>query len=912
MGRLQSSVGLVTGTNINSTVDQLIALSAQSRDRLQAKISQFGQQQTALAELTASVIGVQIAGKQLSNADVFHARTATSSNADAISVKAASNAGTGTYEIRTLQVAATHTARSERGFASSQTPLGVSGNLEISSGGFLEQTTSLSELNQGRGVQRGSIRITDRAGKTADIDLSGARTIDDVIETINTASGIRVRATADADRISLQDLTGETASNLRVDELGQGETAADLGLYGIDVAANEAHGADLNPPNAAAARLTPLAKLGVKLGASTDLKVTLSDGSSLSLNLDPSSEDSAPTTVGELIDAINAKASGKFSASLSAESDRIVFQDLTSGSDTFSLADGAGAALASALRVDGDAVGGQLTSRSFIKPLRGTSLEDLGGGRGLQTLTTLELQTRDGATASVDLSQAKTIQQVADKINASGLRLNAKLDDSGTGLRIRDLSGGSAANFKIESSDSTATTLGIASDTEDTIVDGRSLNRQFVDRATNLTSLNQSAGLGTGSFTITDSAGVSGAVNLGISQISTVGELIDGINALAINVEAKINERGDGIQLVDKANGSGTLEVVDFGTAGIAKSLGIAGSATSQTIGGESVSAIVGGELDSFAFAATDTLESVVAKINETGRFATASIVTDDNGLARLQLQSKRAGQAGRLSIDSSSPGFAIGTASRGQDAQISISVDNGPERFLSAVDGVFTDETSGLTLTLKQLSDDPLTVRVSKNPDSVTKAAQTLVDQYNKLVDKLTSLTFFNAANQEVGLLFGTSEALRINLNYGKLLSGQVGGAGSIKSFASVGIRLNDQGKLTLDTDKLVSAIERDSNAVTEFFTKDDTGAIAQLDKIADQIAGPNTSLLINRTETLGLNIQRGNDRVAAMNKRLDSERTRLLKSYYASEAAIAKLQSNQTALDSIQSMSFFSDTSS
>ncbi len=909
MGRLQSSVGLVTGTNIQSTVDQLIAFSGQPRDRLQSNITQLGQQQNAIAELTASIIGVQIAGKSLASPDVFQSRKATSSDTDSLSATAGSSVSTGSYEIRTVQLAATHTARSQRSFSSATATLGAAGKIDIAAGGFLEQTTPLGELNLGRGVQRGSIRLTDRSGRTADIDLSNARTVDDVIETINAASGVRVRATADADRITLQDLSGLTVSNLRVEDIGLGETAADLGLSGIDVAANEAHGFDLNPPNSDAARLTSLSSLGIKFGSGTDLLATFSDGSSLALDFN-AADAAGPSTVGELLDAINAQANGKFTASLSAEADRIVFADLTTGSSDFTLADGVGAAVASTLRVDREATVGEIVSRSIVKPLRGTSLEDLGGGKGLAALTTLDLQTRDGATASVDLSTAKTIQQVADLINASGLSLSVKLDDSDTGLRLRDLSGGTTANFVISSGDSTANTLGIASDSADAIVDGRSLERQFVDRSTTLASLNQGRGPGVGSFTITDSAGKSSAVNIGVSAFATVGELIDGINALSVDVEAKINERGDGIQLVDRASGGGRLKVVDFGASGSAKALGIVGEATTQTIDGESVSAIVGGELDSFEFSATDTLESLVTRINETGRFATASVVIDDSGNSRLQLLSKKAGAAGRLSIDSTSAGLAIATTSRGQDAQISISSDNGPERFLSSVDGVFKDDSTGLALTLKQLSDDPVRITVDKNPDAVTKAAKTFVDQYNKLVDKLNSLTFYNADTQEVGLLFGTSEALRINLNYGKLLSGQVRGAGDIKSFAAVGIRLNDQGKLELDSDKLVAAIESDSTAVVDFFTKKDTGAIAQLDKVADRLAGANSSLLINRTETLGLKIQRNTERVAAMNQRLESERTRLLKSYYASEAAIAKLQSNQTALDSIQSYSSYTST--
>ncbi len=912
MGRLQSTVGLVTGTNIQGTVDQLIALSGQPRDRLKASVDQLGKQQVGIAELTASVIGVQLAGRQLSNVDVFQSRKATSSEADALSVKASSSAATGGYAVRTVQLAATHSARSQRTFDSATAAIGVAGKLEIAPGGFLEQTTSLSELNQGRGVQPGSIRITDRSGKTTDVDLSQARTIDDVLETINSASGVRVRATADSDRISLQDLSGETVSNLRVEDIGLGETAIDLGLYGINVASNQAQGADLNPPSAAAARLTSLSSLGIKLGVGSDLVAKLQDNTALSINFNPTAGGTSPATVGELLDFINDKGAGRLNASLSPEADRIVFQDLTSGAGTFSLADGGGAAVASALRVDGVTSGGTATSRSLVKPLRGTSLEDLGGGRGLGPLTNLNLQTRSGATAIIDLSGAKTIQQVADTINASGLEISAKLDDSGTGLRLRDLSGGTTTNFKISSSDSTASTLGIEFDRADTIVDGRSLNRQFVDRATTVASLNQGRGLGTGSFTITDSAGVKSAVNLGVTSAQTVGELIDGINALSVNVEARINERGDGIQLIDRAGGSGKLAVVDVGAAGSAKLLGIAGEATTQTIGGQSVSAIVGGELDSFSYAATDTLESIVTRINETSRFATASIVKDDFGQSRLQLSSKRNGEVGRLSIDSTSPDFSFITTARGQDAQITIATSGGSERFLSSADGVFADEATGLSLTLKQLAESSVQVNVDKNPEAVTKAAQSLVDQYNKMSDKLKSLTFFNAATQEVGLLFGTSEALRISTGYGKTFSGAIQGAGSIKSFSAVGIRLDDQGKLTLDVAKLTAALDNNPDAVTEFFTKADTGAAARLSKLADQIAGPNTSLLINRTETLGLQMQRGNERIDVLNKRLENERNRLLKSYYASEAAIAKLQSNQSALSQIQSYSSFTSSSS
>ena len=83
MGRIQSSIGLITGTDIGGTVDQLVALSGRPRDRLVNSTTLLQQEQQSLAELTAAVIGVQLAGQKLANTSTFRSKTATSSNSDA-------------------------------------------------------------------------------------------------------------------------------------------------------------------------------------------------------------------------------------------------------------------------------------------------------------------------------------------------------------------------------------------------------------------------------------------------------------------------------------------------------------------------------------------------------------------------------------------------------------------------------------------------------------------------------------------------------------------------------------------------------------------------------------------------------------------------------------------------------------
>ncbi len=917
MGRIQSSIGLITGTNITGTVDQLMAISGKPRDRLIAQNETRAAQQQTIAELTASVIGVQLGGDRLKSTAIFRSKKAESSNTDALSATTGNGASPASHTINTIQTAATHDVRSLQRFASNATPLGFTGKINVRPGDkLLDDSIALSELNHGRGVQAGKIRITDRSGASADIDLSKVRTIDDVITAINDA-GVAVHATTENNALKLIDQSGSTLSNLRVEQLGDAETAADLGLWGIDSASNSVTGLEIDRP----------------------------DG---------------------------------------------------------------------------------------VDSLRGAALTELGGGAGIGTLTNLDITLSDGNSASIDLSTATTTSEIIDAINGSGLKLIAKLNDSRNGFQIRDVSGGED-DFTISSSDSTASALGIDVSTSNDIVVGKNLNRQTVTAETKLSDLNRGQGIGEGSFKITDSSGAISAVNIKASGITTVGGLIEAINDLGIGVTASLNDLGDGIAIIDTASGTGTLKIENTGNGTTATQLGIAGTATEQTVGGSTVSALIGTQSDSIEVVATDTLDSIVAKLNKDPRYAKASVTTNDDGTFSLRLKSTVGGEAGKLAINTTGFNLDLRTDTRGQDAVISVSTDGGIERFLRSSDGVFdldnssanksisgstllselnggtgigigsikitdslgavsalntrvqnittvgelidginalglgitasinesgdgiqvidtaggtgklkiedvgngaiaanlklageatkqtiggaqvnalvgsstaTSDTSsgGVVLTIKQLSDSPITVTVSDNPEAVTKAVETFVNQYNLLIDKLDKVTFYDGETGEQGLLFGSNEANRIRDGYSRLLSGRVSQAGDFRSLSQVGIRINSEGKLELNSSKLTEAIEENSSAVEAFFATKDTGLASRLSDLADRIAGPESSMLISRTITIRETIDRTNNRIDQLSSRLDKERERLLKQFYSTEDALAKLQSNSSAIDQIK----------
>jgi flagellar hook-associated protein 2 len=799
MGRLQTSIGLITGTNIVGTVDQLIAISGRSRDRLVAQTKDLQSQQTAITELTALVIGVQFAGKNLNTASQYQARQATSSNAAALSVSAETSAELGAIKARATQIASTQAFQSKGLTTDTDASLGFTGSINLRAGGFINSSVSVDKLNQGRGIDRGAIRITDRSGKSEDIDLSKATTIDEVINTINNASTVRVRATTVGDSIQLTDLTGATASNLRVTEVGDGETAADLGLYGIDVANASATGTD-------------------------------------------------------------------------------IFGDITDTTPS---------------------------------GLQGVSLSKLAGGQGVGALTSINITATNGTTTNVDLSSATTTQDIIRLINASGAPVEARINESSTGFRIRDLSGGSSNAFSISSTDNTAQKLGIAQSSSSRVIEGSSLEGQVVASDTKLSSLRQGRGVDAGSFRITNSQGAGATINLSDAATATVDDLIDRINASGISVTASINSTGDGIAIVDTSNGSGSFTIANTGTDTTAADLGFNVAAKSAVSGNTTTRTIEARQADSIAVDAGDSLEDIVDKFNTTSKFATASITTLDDGKKAIAIRSARGGDSGRLSVTTTGLDLGFQTTVGGKDAILEIEQADGSKRQLRSSDGVFKDVTAGVSLTAKETTSEFVNIEVARDTKPAVSNIKALVTQYNKVVDRLDALTVFNQDSGEVGLLFGTTEALRIETSYTRVLSGQIFGAGSFKSIGELGLGFNDKGQLELNETKLTEKLNENGDAVTEFLTKKDTGLIARLDSVAERIAGINNSLLLSKNGSLNARIQRNTEQTESMNLRLNNERERLLKQYFAAEQAISKLQSNQSYLSQIQSIANASNQS-
>lgn len=116
-------------------------------------------------------------------------------------------------------------------------------------------TTPLSQLNDGKGVNiatsGGDFQITRTDGTSFNVSLAGAKTVQDVINDINTASGgvgVNASFSTTGNSIVLTDSAGG-AGTLTVTQINNSTAAADLGLT-TPAVGNTITGSDANPVTA--------------------------------------------------------------------------------------------------------------------------------------------------------------------------------------------------------------------------------------------------------------------------------------------------------------------------------------------------------------------------------------------------------------------------------------------------------------------------------------------------------------------------------------------------------------------------------------------------------------------------------------------------------------------------------------
>lgn len=908
MGRIQTDVGLFTGIDYGEIVDQLMKLAATTRNNLAKRTESLKAERTALADLTARLLAVQYVTDNLGTAAVFEKREVSSSQPELISATVAGSPIEGTYRFTPLRTAQRQQLISA-GFRSSSDGIGT-GAITFRFGPDVERELALDALRGGAGVERGAIRITDRSGASAEIDLSTVQTIGDVLDAISNNTRINVAAVAEGDRVRLIDRTGLEYSNLKVQEVGGGSTAASLGLAEIDVAETAADGQDI----VSLSGDLDLAHLNdgngiTRHSALPDILYELRDGTNGSIDLAPiipgGSEVAEEMTLGEILDAINAAAPEKLRVEIAADGDRLVIRDLTEGSGVFRIQSTPESQAADELGIAGESAEGEITGRRLLGGLQSVLVASLGGSEGLGSLGALNLTDRSGATGTVMLGGLETLEQAIAAINSSGVGIAASVNPAKNGILLRDTTGAEASNMVVASGDATQTAekLNIAVDGAVTAQNSGDLRQRIVSENTRLADLNGGQGVHQGKIRITDSGGASSTIAV-TSKIETVGDLVREINRAGSRVYAELNAAGDGIWIRDAAGGSGTLRVEDVDSTAAAD-LHLLGTSQTREIDGQTVQVVDGSATYRIDIGAGESLDDLVERINSLGGPLRAMTVFDGSTRPyRLSLTSAASGSAGAVVVDASELGIECREIAAARDALLALGEANsaGANVLIASRSNVFDEVIAGVRLEIHGASANPVTIGVASSDIDLAANMQAFAENYNRFRESLLEYTKYDAETDTRAVLNGDATALRLDTELSYWLSGRFRGAGSIESLAELGVGMNDDGTLSFDPAALKARFADDPDAVKRFFTDETSGLSAKFHSLSQRLSGIDDSLLTSRYETLTRQIEDSEDRIASMDKQLETRRERLMQQFYQMELAIAKLQSNMSFLDSIK----------
>ncbi len=928
-----SSSGLISGIDTRSLVEQLLSIEARPKVLAIGRMTTLQSEQSAFLGLNQALLSLKTSSSALYDDDVFKATTATSGNLSVLTATTSNSAQPGTYQFLVHQLV-TNSQYMSTGYGDADTT-GI-GATEISfefGHGNLHTETELGSLNGGDGVGRGKIRITDSSGTTEVIDLTTAVTLDDVLDAINSNEDLSVTASVDGDGLKIVDNAGG-GGNLTVANEGTYNTAADLGIEGssgsgtitgsnINYLSTETTLASLNDGNGV------FVENSAGIGA-TSFVITTADGGSFDIVLgerdDGDDTENAVTTIQGVIDRIDEITGGDVTASLAADGVSISLTDNTAGGSTFEVTAGllGNEQTARDLGIFTSGAGGVISGDRVVSAMNSVMLKRLNGGAGLSGDTKLNIFDRDGNAETFSIDENVSLSDVIDMINDSViLDVTASYNEVGNGIEITDSSGGSG-NMIITGD--AADDLGIFTDVAgvaSNTVTGTNLQHQYVSRSTLLDDLNYGKGVNTGSFQITDATGAQSTVTIGSSE-KTVEDVLDKINSRGLDINARINDNGDGIIIESTAGTSGVAVMkIESSSGTTAKDLGILGEGSEVA---DEDNFIDGSYERKVELESTDTLNDIIQKIADSNANVSATLINDGTGTKpyHLSFTSTISGMAGNMLVDVTGADLGLDSLTEAQDSIVFFgSSDPAKGILLRSSTNSLDDVIDGVNIDLLSTSTTAVELTIARDTETMVTGVNTFIDDFNSIITRIKDLGRYDAEKETRGVLLGNSTVSRIQSQLYRTIQSDAEGVDTqYTNLAQLGIYIGEGGMMQVDDERLREAINNDLEAVENLFaahklssvqddeivegvtTSSDSlkfdslgigGLIAELvENLTNSIDG--TLTMVNSNYDSRIDIQQ--KRIEAFDVQLDAKRQLLESQFAAMEMALASLQNQSAAL--------------
>lgn len=397
--------------------------------------------------------------------------------------------------------------------------------------------------------------------------------------------------------------------------------------------------------------------------------------------------------------------------------------------------------------------------------------------------------------------------------------------------------------------------------------------------------------------TTTATSSDSTSANISTSSGAAAGNYSIGISKLAAGQSVVTNTA---LTSSTSTLGSGTLSI----------ELGSWDSTTTPpTFTGKAGAASV-----SVTIAATDTLDDIRTKINNSGSGVNATIVNDASG-ARLVMQSANTGasngfritatdndganaDASGLSTLAYNPAASTAGTSLKQSASNAEATINGVS--VSSATNTLSDVMSGITLTLGKVTTSNVNVVVAQDTAAISKAINDFATSYTSLANLIRDNTKYDASTKVAGTLQGDNTAVSLQQQFRAVLRSNGGGSSTFTNLSSVGLEMSTTGTLTVNSTKLTSALNNTAelkklfNFTATSGTQSD-GLATQLRTLADRVTGMD-GLLSARTTGLNATLKTNQTQQDKLEDRASLYEKRLRAQYSALDTKMAGISSTSS----------------
>ncbi|MBV1952475.1 MAG: flagellar filament capping protein FliD [Cycloclasticus sp.] len=244
----------------------------------------------------------------------------------------------------------------------------------------------------------------------------------------------------------------------------------------------------------------------------------------------------------------------------------------------------------------------------------------------------------------------------------------------------------------------------------------------------------------------------------------------------------------------------------------------------------------------------------------------------DDSGLSRL------------VNAQLTEPAVAL-------DGQIKVD-----GQLVSSTNNTYADVVDGISITANTVGAGE-TLTIGQDKDVVELKISIFVENYNGLISTFNALSSYDSSTEVAGILLGDAVLRGVQSSIRQEITSSISGLnGAFSTLAELGITTDDEGKLSIDSDKLNDALDSNFDQVGKLFASTN-GLSNKLDTVVESYIGSRGTIK-SRTDGLQTSIDQITDQREALNRRLVTVEARLLKQFSAMDQIVSSLQNQSNFL--------------